>query len=339
MHAAPVIACSAYRSCASVMSSQPQLSVIIPMHNASSTVGAVVESFLAIDALDIEVIVVDDASTDGSAELVEALGDPAASVIRVLEQGGAGAARNIGFARAAGTYTLFFDADDEIHPDALIRSVRALDQSGSDVAFHAYRYRRGLSSEYDGMNAFDESVWKQYSSRINHISTLADVPRLLGFSNYPWNKVIRTAHFQERGLVYGHTPVHNDILGHWMSLLHARHIVLLDNPLCTHIVAEGGANLTNRTTRDRLTVFDALAETYSQLEREPALRNRYSHHYWDFFLRVSDWAKARIDAEYMDEFNLRRQAQLLRINLADFTRIRTRRDPALASRIVSRALA
>ena len=58
------------------MTNRPDLSVIIPMHNASATVTGVVESFLGIDAAAVEVVVVDDASTDDSVERVAALGQP-----------------------------------------------------------------------------------------------------------------------------------------------------------------------------------------------------------------------------------------------------------------------
>ena len=60
------------------------------------------------------------------------------------------------------------------------------------------------------------------------MTRLGDVPRLLGFSNYPWNKVVRTDHYRHTGLRYGSTPVHNDILGHWLTLLDAR-----QHPACS----------------------------------------------------------------------------------------------------------
>jgi len=308
------------------------------MHNASVTVRAVVESFLDIDELSLEVIVVDDCSTDDSIEQVESLGSTAVTVLRSDRPGGAGAARNRGFERVTGTYTLFFDADDEIHADTLVASVAALEGSGADLTFHPYRYRRGDVSDYDGMNVFDRTVWSDYAKRFNHVITLGEVPRLLGFSNYPWNKVIRTERFRQTGLVYGHTPVHNDILGHWMSLLNARTVLLLDQTLCTHIVETGGANLTNRTSVDRLTVFDALDETYSFLERNPTMRSRFAHHYWDFALRVSGWARGRLDKEHRNDFQARLQNHLLRMDLADYTSIRTKRDPELADLILTRAI-
>jgi glycosyltransferase involved in cell wall biosynthesis len=318
---------------------QPDLSVIIPTHNASATVTDVVTSFLDLDSLAVEVIVVDDASTDDTVERLAALGRPELRVERFETNRGAGLARNRGFETAGGQYVLFFDADDEIHPSALAAAVGGLDDSGADVVMMPYRYRRGHLPGSDGMNSFDVSAWTQYATAPRRLARLADVPRLLGFSNYPWNKVARTAHYRRTGLRFGSTPVHNDILGHWLTLLDADSILLLDQPLCTHVVTEGGRNLTNRESRARLALVDALEDTYSELEARPEKRNRFSHHYWDFVLRVASWATTRLTPGVIDEFNLRLQHHLLRMDLGDFTRMRTRRDPGLATRLIRRALA
>lgn len=321
------------------MTQPPDLSVIIPMHNAGATITDLLESFLDIDDLTIEMIVVDDASTDDSITRVGRLLRPSVHLERFDTNRGAGAGRNHGFKQATGRYTLFFDADDEIHPTTLRAAVRTLDDTGASVAMMAYKYRRGTAVEFEGMNSFDAAIWARYATVPRRVARLGEVPRLLGFSNYPWNKLVRTIHFQRTGLRYGRTPVHNDILGHWLTLLDADSIVLLDQPLCTHIVNEGASNLTNREGRARLTLIDALDETYTAIEARPEKRNRYSHHYWDFVMRVAGWASARMPPGVLDEFNLRLQQHLLRMDLADFTRIRLRRDPGLAARIVRTALA
>lgn len=319
------------------MTNPPDLSVVIPMHNAGAMIATLVASFLAIETLTIQMILVDDASTDDSVERSDGLGSSSVTVERFTTNQGAGVARNHGLALASGRYTLFFDADDEVHPSGLASAVEALDATGANVAVMAYRYRRG-STQFEGMNSFDTAVWRQYATVPRRVARLGDVPRLLGFSNYPWNKVVRTDHARRTGLRFGGTPVHNDILGHWLTLLDAESILLLDQPLCTHIVKEGARNLTNRESRARLSLVDALDETYTAIEARPEKRNRFSHHYWDFVIRVSTWAAARMSTEVRDQFNLRLQQHLLRMDLADFTRIRMRRDPGLATRIIRSAL-
>lgn len=316
--------------------SQPDLSVIIPMHNASATVTSVIKSFLALDTATVEVIVVDDASTDSSVERVGAITDPRVVLIELASNHGAGIARNHGFARASGRYALFFDADDEIHTESLTSALGALDDSGASVAVLSYRYRRA-DSVSESMNSYDVAVWDQYVHQARRLARLDEVPRLLGFTNYPWNKIVRTDHYRRTGLRFGSTQVHNDVLGHWLTLVDADQILLIDQPLCTHIVAEGGRNLTNRESRARLSLIDALDETYSELEARPATRRRFANHYWDLVIRLTGWASGRITPDVRDEFDLRVQEHLLRIDLGDFHRIRFKQDAGLAGRIVRRA--
>ncbi len=319
---------------------EADLSVVVPVHDAAATVPVLVETILSIDELRVQVVLVDDASSDDSLAVIRGLAADSDRVVALHHDHnrGAGVARNTGFATAIGRYTLFFDADDQLHPDALVAAVRGLDATGADVAMMSYHYRRGESLD-TGMNTFDHETWEQYlGAEPRRLDRLDRLPRLLGFSNYPWNKVLRTEVYRCAGLRFGTTPVHNDILGHWYSLLFARSILLLNRPICTHIVGASGQNLTNRHSDVRLALFDALDETYDLLEANPGLRNRYSHYYWSMVLRVAGWAGSRIHPDHAQAFRLRLQTHLLRANLADFTRMRLKRDPGLADAILDKAL-
>ena len=109
-------------------------------------------------------ILIDDASTDDTVARVTALGRPDVIVERFDTNRGAGIARNHGFERATGRYTLFFDADDEIHAGTLTSAIEALDETGADVAVMPYRYRRGHSSPSEEMNSFDATAWRRYAT-------------------------------------------------------------------------------------------------------------------------------------------------------------------------------
>ena len=101
-----------------------KFSVVIPLYNKARYVEAAVRSVLAQTLPALEVIVVDDGSTDGGPERVEALGNER---VRVLRQpnGGVSAARNRGIAAARGDWIAFLDADDWHHPLLLAQLARA----------------------------------------------------------------------------------------------------------------------------------------------------------------------------------------------------------------------
>ena len=95
----------------------PQISVIVPVYRARDTLDACVESILAQDFPDMELILVDDGSPDGSGELCDAWARRDER-IRVIHQanGGASAARTAGLVAAGGRYLSFVDADDRLLP-------------------------------------------------------------------------------------------------------------------------------------------------------------------------------------------------------------------------------
>lgn len=93
-----------------------QLSVVIPNYNYGPFLGAAVESALAVDWPDVEVIVVDDGSTDDSLSILAAFGQRITVIVQ--ENAGPRAACNQGFAASRGDVVIFLDSDDVLHPSA-----------------------------------------------------------------------------------------------------------------------------------------------------------------------------------------------------------------------------
>lgn len=108
----------------------PRVSVIVPLYNKARHVRRALDSIAAQTFRDFELIVVDDGSTDGGAELVESYTDARTRLIR-QENAGPGAARNRGVAEAVGEIVAFLDADDEWLPQYLARAVSTLEETGA----------------------------------------------------------------------------------------------------------------------------------------------------------------------------------------------------------------
>lgn len=94
----------------------PRVSVIVPAHNAAGTLGDCLQALLASSCEGMEILVVDDRSTDGTAEIARSLG------VRVVSNSrgrGPAAARNEGVAHARGALVMFIDADVLVQPDTV----------------------------------------------------------------------------------------------------------------------------------------------------------------------------------------------------------------------------
>ena len=118
----------------------PALSVIVPVYNVDEYVAECLDSLLDQTLQSMEIIVVDDGSTDRSMDIVaEYAARDARLVVLTQPNRGPGAARNRGVAAARGRYLTFLDSDDTIPRTAYAQMVETLDRTGSDFALGAVR--------------------------------------------------------------------------------------------------------------------------------------------------------------------------------------------------------
>jgi glycosyltransferase involved in cell wall biosynthesis len=127
-----------------------KVSIIIPCFNTERWISEAIDSCLQQTYPNIEIIVVDDGSTDKSLEIIKSYGKQV--IWQSLPHQGGNHARNIGFGLSQGEYIQFLDADDYILPEKIERQVAFLEKTGADVVYGDWRYQRHLP---DGSSYFD----------------------------------------------------------------------------------------------------------------------------------------------------------------------------------------
>jgi glycosyltransferase involved in cell wall biosynthesis len=123
------------------------ISVVIPCHNAEPWLAETLASVF-LQAVPLEVIVVDDGSTDRSASIAER----ASAAVRLIRQPaqGASAARNAGTAAASGEYIQYLDADDVLEPRTLAARLSRMQETGADVALTPWmRWERQPTGQFE----------------------------------------------------------------------------------------------------------------------------------------------------------------------------------------------
>jgi glycosyltransferase involved in cell wall biosynthesis len=118
----------------------PKVTVVIPAYNVEKFVRETIESALAQTLSNIEVIVVNDGSTDGTQQVLDSISDERLTVLRQQNRG-VSAARNAGLAAARAPYVFFLDGDDILMGNALYRMVRVLDDNPERIACFAHYIR------------------------------------------------------------------------------------------------------------------------------------------------------------------------------------------------------
>lgn len=111
------------------------ISVIIPVYNREKTIKRAVESVLEQTYKNIEIIIVDDHSTDNSINIIHKLNDKRIKIFRLNENKGACYARNYGVKQAHGQYIAFQDSDDFWFPEKLEEQIKCLQEQKKDLVF------------------------------------------------------------------------------------------------------------------------------------------------------------------------------------------------------------
>ena len=123
----------------------PAISVLMPAFRAAATLAEAVESVRAQSRGDWELVIVDDASDDATAEILARLAaaEPRIRAARLAVNGGAARARNRALAMARGRWIAFLDADDLWLPDKLARQIAFMEASGAALSYTGYIYADG----------------------------------------------------------------------------------------------------------------------------------------------------------------------------------------------------
>ena len=116
----------------------PLVSVVVPTYNRASLLPRAISSALGQSFEDLELIVVDDGSTDSTGEVVGAFGDPRIRLIRLPTNAGLSGAQNAGLRAARGEWVAFLDSDDEWLPTKLEQQLVRLREDAGPAAAVAY---------------------------------------------------------------------------------------------------------------------------------------------------------------------------------------------------------
>lgn len=228
----------------------PTVSIVMPAYGVEAYIGHAIECVQQQTLKDWELIVVDDASPDGSAAIAERFADSDARirVVHHAENQGLSAARNTGMAQARGRYLWFADPDDAYDSCLLNASVNSLERYQADVAVF------GVREEYysaDGSFSYDHTVQPEPGT---YLSPAAVHSRLLQLERetcygYAWNKVYRRSFLDATRVRFEDVKLIEDITFNVKVFETVSRMVVLD---CApyHYARRIADNLTNKFLPD-----------------------------------------------------------------------------------------
>lgn len=215
---------------------EPKVSIIVPVYNVGPYLGRCIDSLMNQTYRNLDIILVDDGSTDGSGKLCEEFAEKDAR-IRVFHQknSGVSTARNLGLEKAVGDFIGFVDSDDWVDEDMYSSLVNLAETNGADIAICGYYVN----------NDADPSVNLQAPPQT--LSQETAIERCLDTNYYSmgasiWNKLFKKNIIQDHLLRFnGNLVIGEDMLFLCSAIMQSRTIMYAPAPKYHYAVHDAGA--------------------------------------------------------------------------------------------------
>lgn len=233
------------------ISSPPVLSVIVTSYNIENYLAQCLAGILAQTVDDMEVIVVDDGSSDASPQIVRDYAARDSRVVPVLfddnTPGGVATAANAGLDRAQGEYVGFADGDDLYDPTMFAKLLSAARDHDADLAMCQYQL---LNDDTGAVtDPADVGRWTNLSRSVYDLDT-ETTKQFLAFIAVPWRKLYRRSMLEDHSLRF---PVgdyfYEDNPFHWFTVVSAGRIAVVPEVLCQHRVDRPGQTMQTADSR------------------------------------------------------------------------------------------
>ncbi len=258
---------------------EPKISVIIPVYNAEPYLEQCIESVLGQTLREIEIICVDDGSTDRSGDMLEEYRRRDSRVTVVHQENlHAGVARNKGMELASGKYLAFLDADDYYRPNCLEKLYERAELVQAEVVvFGHYAYFDETGEELAFWLPFGRI--EAYADPL--LFSAADEAETLfqEFSGTPWDKLFRTDYIRENGFFFQDIPALEDNRFIYPAIAYAGRISLLQERLVVHRYGNPQSleNTREKSWNSIFAMFDGLWEELERLHLSEKFRQTFDN--------------------------------------------------------------
>ncbi len=226
----------------------PTVTVVMPVYNVEPFLDVAISSVLDQEFTDLELILIDDASTDNGRHIIRKYWekDPRVRVFALDHNtiGGAGVPSNIGIHAARGEYVAFADSDDHVTPGGLARLVSLAETHEAELVIGDFKTFSEKLPE--GAESYDRAIWDELPGN-KPISAFTH-PALFRLSPVPWRKLYRRSFLQEHAIVYPEGDYfYEDNPLHWFVLSRAHRVVMCDEVISYHRMEREGQTMSAAT--------------------------------------------------------------------------------------------
>ncbi len=239
------------------------ISVVIPAYNVGEYIGKCLQSVLSQTYGDLEIIVINDGSTDNTADIIKQYSPDARLTLIDQKNAGVTAARNAGIAAASGAYLAFIDSDDWVEPNMFEKLHAALKSCSADMAVCNYNLIYDDHADFCYGKAHSGS-YDVYSDVYAYFCSYCACPRP---NNYIWTRLYKYEKIKSSGVRFENYKLGDDTLFNFKLLPHLERIAWISDGLYNYYQRRSSNVYTVAKKNDLAKVyadtFDALADYYA----------------------------------------------------------------------------
>ncbi len=217
-----------------------KVSVIIPVYNAGGKLRRCLEAIIQQTYVNIEIIPVDDGSTDESFSICREFAEIDKRILPIhTENQGSGPARNMGILKATGRWAYFPDSDDVIKPDTIEKAVKAAEENDSDLVVFGFE-ELTESGKRIRLKKFPQTLLGGEEVRQNYEKHFI-MDETLQIQGAPWNKFFDLNVVREHDIEYPPLRRHQDEGFICRYIEHVNRVCFIEDVLYTYYVNDSAA--------------------------------------------------------------------------------------------------
>lgn len=270
-----------------------KISIILPIYNAEKYLEDCIKSVLNQTHKNLEIILVNDGSTDNSKEICEKYKrlDNRIKVINV-ENGGASKARNEGLKIATGKYIMFLDADDFFEPTACEVLYNKIEKEDAEFVVGNYRY-----VDHDGTPwskvVFDQAKYKNFKLSIKDYNKSFYV-----MNSAVWNKIYRKSFIDELQLTFVDDVPAEDAIFVTYCFLHSKSVYYIQDVVCNYRQRNDHSSFSNNCSKK---YFEGINKSYKIIYENFKKNNQIAYYRYFYAKSMSYILYKFIDSDIMTD--------------------------------------
>lgn len=280
----------------------PKLSIIIPVYNVEKYLPKCLGSILEQPFKDLEVICVNDGSTDGSLDVLQKIKKNDDRVVIIDKKNeGSGIARNIGLSTAQGEYVYFIDSDDWLEANVLAKIIAKADELQTDIlVFGGLSYYNGKGQN----GAYSKNkLPKKYFGKV--VSAKDIKKDIFKFPSTAWTKLYRRSFLIKNEIKFQNIRAGQDQLPFFHSMITADRIAILpENIYCYQKNREGSVtSVKKKKSFSPIYVFYGIEEMLEKTGMMEEYRNIFVNKY---FSKATSWLgkfDKDLKPQYFEEYS------------------------------------